>query len=297
MKKRVFAFLVCFVMVFMMFPSIVHADAGPKPSVVINFKGLEGEKYYVTLLSETKSTGPYSAYSEKSRPPRYTQEDEEYDIWNKFVSYKDADGYYFLQFFRDCAEDARFAWTYYPPAEFKVLLYFPEKDSFLASDGTFERYAFDSYYTAYADGGIEPGESRVGGIRIEKSYDFKWEMLSLFARIAATIAIEAAIALLFGFRTRKQMHVILIANIITQSLLNILLNIVNYNLGWMMFVLGYIVLEILVFAAEAVAYRIFINKYGDKKFSNIRIVSYAFVANLASFFIGLGIARIIPGIF
>ena len=40
----------------------VSADMGPKPSTTIDFENMNGEKYYVTLLSESKSMGPYSAY-------------------------------------------------------------------------------------------------------------------------------------------------------------------------------------------------------------------------------------------
>ena len=36
------------------------ADMGPKPSVNVTFPGADGN-FYVTLLSKTNSTGPYSS--------------------------------------------------------------------------------------------------------------------------------------------------------------------------------------------------------------------------------------------
>ena len=56
------------------------------------------------------------------------------------------DGYNFLQYLWECSADKIIEWTYYPPSVFKILLYFPESDSFVVS-GACETYAFDSYYT------------------------------------------------------------------------------------------------------------------------------------------------------
>ena len=50
MKRKVFAFLLCFVLVMAM-PITARADMGPKPSVRIEFTGIQGETYYGTLLS------------------------------------------------------------------------------------------------------------------------------------------------------------------------------------------------------------------------------------------------------
>ena len=73
-----------------------------KPSVVIDFKGLEDENYYVTLLSKTDSTGPYSAITKGPGYTMYESGDEDYDVFLKFAGYEDGDGYYFLQYFKNC---------------------------------------------------------------------------------------------------------------------------------------------------------------------------------------------------
>jgi hypothetical protein len=89
MKKIVSIFL-CTLALLIVFPVTSHADVGPKPSVIIDFSGLENDSYYATLLSSEKSTGPYSALSENNADyARYQQDDEEYDIFLKFAQYKD----------------------------------------------------------------------------------------------------------------------------------------------------------------------------------------------------------------
>lgn len=54
-----------------------------------------GETYYGTLLSESMSTGPASAWDGTEADARYP--DGEYEIWKAFTQYEDTDGFYFLQ--------------------------------------------------------------------------------------------------------------------------------------------------------------------------------------------------------
>lgn len=295
MKKRLLAFF-CIVVIMTIMGTTVYADIGPKPSIVIDFKGLENENYYVTLLSEKPSTGPHSALGKHSDIPRYNKEDAEYNIWEKFQAYEDNDGYYFLQYFRDCTDTSKFTWGYYPPSKFKILLYFPEQDGYLVSNEIHEVYAFHSYYAVDATDLKIQANSYNSGIKVEQNYNYTWEIISLLARIIATITIEILIALLFGFRKRKQLLIIGTANIFTQSILNILLSVINYNLGGMAFIINYIWMELVVFGIEAFIYSMYLNKYSDKKLSKKFIVLYALVANILSFVLGLYIARLIPGI-
>lgn len=148
MGKRGFLAFICMFFVVCALPMRVNADLGPKPSVTITFTGLEGEKYYAALLSEKESVGPRHAYHGTN--PRYTEEDfadydngeEFYKAWKKFLSYEDEDGFYFLQDFQEGSGEDTLKWGYYPPEVFKLLLYFPEYDSFAVSD-IYEQYAFD----------------------------------------------------------------------------------------------------------------------------------------------------------
>ncbi len=294
LKKRILPLLVCICVGFTLLPVFSGADMGPKPSVVIDFKGLEGETYYATLLSKTDSTGPYSAIAEKSDHAMYKSGDADYDIFVKFANYKDEDGYYFLQYFTNCGANHRFSWTYYPPGNFKILVYFPAYDTFAVSGAAYERYAFDSYYAVSVAGTPAKGNAAISA---EQSYDYSEEAISLIARIILTIALELAIALLFGYREKKQLMFIGTVNVVTQIALNAALNMINYHMGWLAFIAFYVLLEIAVFAIEAVAYCALMNKYSVKATPKWKAVVYALTANAASFAAGFGLAMLIPGMF
>ena len=140
---------------------IAMADTGPKPSASFTFTGMPDEDYYVTMLAEVDAYGPHRVHQPGSEIPGYVleqgEDDPAYPAWQKFVDYKDPDGYYFLEdLFEQCHGDDEAGWRYFPPEQFKLLLYFPESDVFLCS-GITERYAFDSLY-ALDLGGRPPAE-------------------------------------------------------------------------------------------------------------------------------------------
>lgn len=298
MKKRFFAALGCIAILLCALPVPVFADMGPKPSVVVDFIGLGDTRCYATLLSETPSTGPHSAVGEYPDNERYHERDAEYAVWQKFASYQDADGYYFLQYFGDCTETARFEWGYYPPGKFKILLYFPEEDRFLAGGQVYERYAFNSYFTVdISHLGKEDETPPEEEIALVKSYDYLGELLSLLVRVVATVAVELLVALLFRLYAKKQLFFIFCVNIATQIILNVLLNVIHYYNGDLSFVVFYALLELLVFAVEAVLYSVYLKRYAAKPMKKWVAPVYALIANAASFAVGFWIARIVPGIF
>ena len=287
MKRKLTTWIMCFIMVFAMLPITAHADTGPKPSVRINFENMGEEVCYGTLLSKTDSTGPSSAWD--GNPEHIYNYDLDMDIWQAFVDYEDADGYYFLQEGWLCSESKELNWTYYPPSSFKILLYYPELDTYTVS-GIYERYAFDSYFRVTMDG------LEIKSVD-DKAYDFTWELISLACRVVVTIALELAIALLFVLRQKKLIMTIFGVNVVTQIGLNVALNIINYNRGAYMFVFCYVLLEILVFIVEAVAYTVLFRKGSEPQISKKRTVSYALIANIVSFIGGMAIAQLVPGIF
>ena len=90
----------------------------------IQFEHMGDELCYGTLLSKEKSTGPASAWDGRTESDQKEYMDP--GIWKIFVNYKDPDGYYFLQRSWKVSESKELAWTYYPPDDFKILLYYPE---------------------------------------------------------------------------------------------------------------------------------------------------------------------------
>ncbi|MDD4833014.1 MAG: hypothetical protein PHI78_04995 [Clostridia bacterium] len=301
MKKKIVLAILSVAVLFVFFiPQTAFADIGQKPSVNVEFSGLENRgEYYVTLLSKRNSSTAYEVYDPTYElTARYTPEDEDYDVWLKFVNYIDSDGFYFLQYFKKCDQTHIFRWGYYAPYEFKILIYFPEQDAFIVSD-IYTRYAMDSYYHADVSiTDIENGAIYSDNIAVTKNYDFTWETISLVARIVGTVGIEILMALLFRYKTKKQLLLILYTNIATQILLNVALNIIAFYLGWLAFSLIYVVTEIPIFIIEGIVYTIYMPKYSEGPKKRIWLVwIYSFAANLISFATGAVLAYYIPGIF
>lgn len=307
--KKLFYLIVCALFILTLFPITASADMGPKASVRISFENMGDELCYGTLLSEKASTGPSSVwdgneeYAHHNGNERYYYLDITEDIWRAFVEYEDSDGYYFLQEATwKVSEKKEIAWTYYPPDTFKILLYYPETNTFAVS-GICERYAFDTYYTvnmAGVDiGSVDYNEELSGNDRLNayRSYQWQQEIISLVCRILITIAIEMGIALLFGFRGKKALLFLAIVNTATQIILNVLLNVINFSAGQLAFVAGYVQLEIVVFAIESVLYCVLMKKLTEHPKRNWFYTVYALVANAVSFGAGLAIANILPGIF
>lgn len=304
---RLLSVILCLFLMVSILPMTASADMGPKASVRILFENMGDELCYGTLLSKNKSTGPASVwdgneeYAIHNENEHYSYATFDYATWKAFVEYEDSDGYYFLQEGWVVSETKEIAWTYYPPSSFKILLYYPETETFVVS-GIYEKYAFDTYYAVDMDGvnigSVQYDEELSTDERINayRSYNYTVEVLSLVARILLTIVIEMLVALLFGFR-KKQLLLLLVANTATQIILNVLLNIINYNSGQLAFFIFYILFELIVIALEAVIYCVWMRKLTEKQKANWFYILYSFVANAISFGAGMLIARWLPGIF
>ena len=289
MKKR--RFLACFLLVFVIsfaFSVVASADTGPKPSVRITIQGLS-EPAYATLLSERKSTGPHSAW-DGSEEMAIHDSNTPYDIWEAFVTYEDADGYYFLQQTEQRVKaNGECAWVYYPPERFKLLLYFPESDTFAVS-AIYDRYAFHSYFTATVD-------EADASLSLVKSYDYMAETVGLLARIGITLLIELLLALFFFMKEKKLLLPIAVFNVATQILLNLLLAWIGYKNGELAFMLRYIGCEILVTVIEVLLLCFLAPRLSQRPGVQRRAILYAVLANLSSLFLGLWISLYLPGIF
>lgn len=352
MKHRSISILLCCALLLVLFAGTATADIGPKPSVVITFQGLAEETYYATLLAKEESSGPHSRLQEGHPSKR-----EQYgspEIFDKFAAYQDADGFHFLQYYQECTSSHRFDWGYYPPQEFKILLYFPLYDHFAVSGETYTQYAFDSYYAArvskldtqissvnktgnetttavptkpapppvsepstahgaFGTAAAEPstaaptaaGEStssagytiqsvqETGEVTAKRNYNYKAELLALLVRIVLTIAVELCVALLFRLRQKRQLALLAVVNVVTQILLNVALHLINFQWGHTVYVLWYVLLEILVFALEALLYVKLLPARSEGPLpKNGLLVGYALAANAASFGFGLGLGAL-----
>lgn len=275
--KKFTVMLISFILTLTLLSATVSADMGPKPSVNITFINMGSFTCYCTLLSQAKNTGPYGV----NESDNY----EGNDIETAFHNYKDKDGFYYLETYANITGGKRYSWSYYPPKTFKVLLYFPASNSFAIS-GIIETYAFDSNYTVdLRNLQIGKGEQL---LEVKSSNSVGKEIAEFIIRVVLTVIIEFFIAYAFCFRKKEQIILIVVANIVTQILLNILLKKAYITGGTFLFMIAYIPLEIVVFIAEGVIY-----SFGLRFFSENGIVSvgkcfgYSFTANLASFIAGV----------
>ena len=294
------------------------ADTGPKPSVRVTFENMGDELCYATLLSKTPSTGPAEAW-DGTEDGKYFFNGADETVWRAFVEYKDPDGFYFLQWFWRADEKKTLNWRYYPPQVFKILLYYPERttndgaagNAFCTSD-VLERYAFHSYFSVDMRNVQSETIGTIAKISATKSYDYSAELPGFFVRLFATLGAEILLALIFGLRAKRAFFTVTAANVVTQILLNLLLNVqLRINNIYGIFTL-YFFAELGVFLAEAALYCFVLGrrKNGendvsgcgkDEKtlafYSKKRLILYAFTANLVSFCIGLPLAYLFPSAF
>ena len=301
---------------------VAFADTGPKPSAAFTFTGMPDEDYYVTMLAEVDHYGPHRVHQEGDDLPYVLEagkEDPAYPAWQKFVDYKDADGYYFLEdLFQQCHGDDEAGWGYYPPQRFKLLLYFPESDTFLCSTVT-ERYAFDSLY-ALDLGGRSPaelaaltltdpngdplpsggdGKTAAGEVVLDKSDGTRQQIIGFLGRLGITLLVELAVAWGWKYRKGSQLLFIGITNLITQCLLNVALLYWGAQEGSRGFIIfWYVLLELAVTGIEAGVYA-FLMPHIDHKEEAVRhnAAIYAIAANVLSFLAGLALSEIFPILF
>lgn len=301
---------------------VAFADTGPKPSAAFTFTGMPDENYYVTMLAEVDHYGPHRIYQEGDDLPYVLEAgrgDPAYPAWQKLVDYKDADGYYFLDdLFEQCHGDDEASWHYFPPERFKLLLYFPESDTFLCSTVT-ERYAFDSVYRLDL-GGKSPAEiaaltltdpngdplpsgrddeTAIGEVTLDKSDGTHQQIIGFFGRLGITLVIELALAWGWKYRKGSQLLFIGIVNLITQCLLNVALLCWGAQEGSRGFIIfWYVLLELAVTGIEAAAYA-YLLPGTDHREKSVRrhAAMYAIAANVLSFLGGLALSEIFPILF
>ena len=285
-KKRLCSLLACFALALAL-PFAAFADMGPKPSVEVQTKGLSSP-CWVTLLAEDTVIGPWH---ETEKGTVAAVDPGETPVLEAFDAFEDEDGYHFLQWFDQVADDTPATWSYMAPKSFKILFWFPESGGYAVTE-TLDRYAYSAVYRVDFSG-VDPAAGGVQTVTAQKNYDYAGEALGLAARFALTLAVELLIALPFGYLKRRCLRVLLLTNLVTQLALNLALNLTCYFSGWLAMWLLYPLLELAVFAVEAVVFRLALKKPEGKGHP----VLYAFVANAASYAFGLWLGNLAPALF
>lgn len=269
------------------------ADFGPKPSVVVEFENAGDQEYYVTLVAkEDKLGSPYSRVTAEDQP-----ETDDIAIWNRLVAYEDPDGMVFAGNVQKLTGDGAYVWGYYPPLEFRVLIYFPDTDSFVESSEILEQYAFDSYYQMDFNDLPENRNDAVAAIPVTRKYNLLFQITAFLLRLAVTVAVECLLAVLFGFKGKRQMLLVLAVNCATQLAMNLL--ILDESVGLFVFyVLQYALIEVGVILAEGLVYCLALPKLATPEQNrNIHPIAFAFFGNVASFSLGFLLSNWFPMLF
>ncbi len=289
--KRKLSLLLCLLLAVVAVPSAARADSlppGPKP-LEISLTGLEGATYYVGLLGRL----PEDEYVHATDEPladaleNGTAEGDE-QVLRQFAAYQDLDGLVALNAVQECSKTHFFKIDYFPSNEFKVLLYFPSTGHFVVSDRIYTARTISSssqldaarlQITAESTGAMD--------FDLEIKVDYGSILLDFIMRLSVTLFVEIGIALLFQLRENRVLRFIVIVNVVTQVLLMIVLLIVRFSDGSSSELLLYFVLETVVFLIEGLLYQEFLKRLSTKPIRRWIPWVYAWVANTASFFLGL----------
>ena len=290
MKRRLFCGSILALLLVCLLPLWAAADTGPKPSITVTPEGFGEDACYLTLLSQTETTGPWSKQeSFAASKDSYGDPEADEAIWTAFNDYQDAEGFFFLGCYGEVTGGQMFCWSYYPPDTFKVLAYFPDSGTFAVGPAT-EREEFSARYTVSPS---ETGET----LLIEKARNQEAENKSFVGRLVLTLALELAVAVVFAFRAKRQIITIVCMNLITQVGLNQaithLFPVVSSRWYWP----GLLALEVLIFLVEGAVYAKLLPRWKKDPAAVCHPWKYALAANVASFGVGLILARLIPGMF
>jgi hypothetical protein len=117
------------------------------------------------------------------------------------------------------------------------------------------------------------------GKSIEAGKLLSRSVILVMLRVLFTLVIEGVFFLIFGFRDKRSWITFLIMNLLTQGILNVILNEASPFASYLIFNL--IFMEFFVFIAEIIGILVLIKEHG-----RFRRVSYTLVANLASLVLG-----------
>ena len=279
MKKRVISLLLLVLLLLPVLTVTVSADMGPKPGTSITVRPGGGEYAVVTLLAQEESNGPHWTIGPDEEPSSRIAKDEMLtEAWYAFRDYADPDGYHFW----GEIYEGSVTWGYFPPENFKIAVYYPEYGILWVSEDSYERYAFDSDFRLNLPAVGAGAQSGEVDMVLKKTSNLGSELAGFLFRVVLTLAMELAVARVFGLTEPGQKKLILRVNLLTQVGLNLLLWGWYYFDGPLAAMVRLILAEILVLVVEGAIY---LRKLRLEE-SRGKILGYTILANLASVTLG-----------
>lgn len=261
--KKIFLLLISVFLLNGLFICDIHADMGPKPSVTVYVDEDIKGPYFVTLLGNKEPYGPWSKVEAGESPKDASLKDQAFAAFSR---YEDMDGYMFLGNMSDeLTGTGSFAWTYYPPEEFRIAVYDAGSETILTSVPV-QRTAFNSYFHVHIENGV---------LEVKEESHLGKELFKAVLRALLTVVVELALAYLFSYREKKQIISILLVNLITQLLLGVFLMLIDYHGGMLTWMILFPIGELAVIVLEMVLYLILFRQVKRGK-----LILYTIVANL-----------------
>ena len=279
MKKRMISLILMVLLLLPLVTVTVSADMGPKPGTSITVHPGGGEYAVVTLLAREENNGPHWTIGPDDEPPSRIAKDEMLtEAWCAFRDYADPDGYHFW----GEIYEGSVTWGYFPPENFKIAVYYPEYGILWVSEDTYERYAFDSDFRLNLPAVGAGAQSGEVDMVLKKTSNLGSELAGFLFRVLLTLAMELAVARVFGLTEPGQKKLILRVNLLTQVGLNLLLWSWYYFDGPLAAMVRLILAEIVVLVVEGAIY---LRKLRLDE-SRGKILGYTILANLASVTLG-----------
>ena len=284
-KKIVMVVFSFIIFVISVFPNIVNADIGEKPSITIKINNLETNNYVIDLLTYAENIEDYYPDSNFSNYGRTINKDEPGEIdkngitvyFNKIASLRNitvdqAKQLYNIDYNGWISANTR-----------KSLLWGTcngnnEHEHYFNYFGVPERYKIIIINN-------DTGKIKVSNEIVRKDFSSKvtidynsmninskgfLNVKNIALTLLITIAVELIIALFMNYK--KYVKVIIMTNTITNVLLQLFLNIISGN-----YFTNFILFEILIFIAEYLIYKKFMKEETTRK-----ILVYTLIANLVT---------------
>ena len=183
----------------------------------ITIEGLDSAQgiCYGSLLSSKPASGKWDLRDVESlEAPN--------EIVSAFKNYNDDDNYYFLGFLQD-ASDGAIYWATNPPEDFKVLLYIPSSDTFIATE-PLTRYSLESPYKVAIQNGTD--------VNVTRDYDYTKMFLLLLARVAIALLITLPISFFFCKKQYLKKKYFVITNLLFHLILNAMTAWYSFKFGF-----------------------------------------------------------------
>lgn len=262
-----------------------YADTLPKQSINIEIIGIEGE-YYLDLLVE----GSVNTYRADDIYSQLNTEFVEYADTLKTFRNENSYKYWLLDGGRPMvrgedlgltnAESTLF--TYMVPTNFRIVIIKENKDIIVTSEVTRTQFNSNMVLDLTNNVSLVEGETSIyefTGSVVEVGA-VEGRVLGFLYRLFITLAVELLIAIFIFKITKKQaIKIIIIANILTQTIVNLLLlNLPTITSNPIMdYGTWFFYLELGIIGLEMLAYRFMIKEYRPKK-----LLLYGFVANFVT---------------